>query len=168
MSRHVRVAAQLGHRGVRADDGQGLQSARVQRQHTVVLQQDHRLARHVCCERTSFGVVGNRLRVLRIRVGVLEQPGQELHAQHPAHGIVDLLLGDPAVGERLGQQPVGFAIRHVEIHSRIQGAHGRTLQVRLDMMQLDELLDPFVVADHGALEAHLVPQDVVQQPPVGM
>ncbi len=55
--RHVRVAAQLSHRGIGADHRQCLQRVRVQRQHAIVLQQDDRLAGRLGREHPGFGIV---------------------------------------------------------------------------------------------------------------
>ena len=81
----------------RADAGGQRQGA------VVVLEQHDALPRRLQGDREVLGAARHPHRLLRIDVGILEQPEQELQPQHAAHRAVDILLGDQAAFQRLRQ-----------------------------------------------------------------
>ena len=108
-----------------------LSRSRAQRQHAIVLQQHDGLARSFERERAGFGVVGDGLGVLRVRVGLFEQAGQELQPQHAAHGGVDLGLRDRVLAARALRQQ-GIRRRHPADRSRrLPSARGPAALTRI-------------------------------------
>ena len=90
--RHIGIAADLLARGVRADDRQCPERRHLQRQRAVVLQQHHRLACGLGASARASSLLVIFSAYARIGVGMLEQPREELQAQHAPHRRVDLLL----------------------------------------------------------------------------
>ena len=127
-----------------------------------------RFTRCLQCQRACFGVVRDGLRVFHIGIRLLEQASEELQPQHATGGLVDLGLGHEALLERLRQQCKGFAVRQIGIDTSLQCAHRCAQRIGRGLVNVDELLDREVVADHRAFELHFAAQDVLQQPAVHM
>ena len=132
----------------------------------VVLEQDYRLDRGLEGERAGLGVVGDGLCLLRVRVRLLEESGDEFQPQHAAHRCVELVLRNPSLRECERQQGIGLPIRQIEVDACLERTDRGAQRIGSSVMHIDQLLDREVVADDCAFEAHFAAQHVVQQPAI--
>ena len=112
----------------------------------------------------GLGVAGQALGGLRIRIGVLEQPCQELETQAARHGLVDKRLVDDTRAHLLDQQQIGVAVRELDVDTRRQRLRRRILERLRHVMPPDELGDRVVVGHHHPFESPFTAQHVTQQP----
>ena len=169
MARRVGIAADRRVLGVRAQERQTLDLLAVQRQHAlVVLQQHNSLAGGFAGQGDGVGRGGLGVGGLLVAVGVLEEAALELHGQHAGDGGVDLELRDAAGLHQLRDQGVGFAVGQLDIDAGVHGHHGRLAKVGGQLVAGDQLLDREVVRLDRALVAPLLAQDLGQQPVVGV
>ena len=140
--RSSRVVAALRVVCVRADQGDGAQCGRIQRQEAaVVLQHRDGLTAHPSCSGQVVGVRHDPLCLVRVHIGILEQAHVDLGPQDAAHGPVDHRLVEAAGTHQRHQVVVGFQLRHVDVH-----AGGRRESCRLGGVLGNEVRVP-VVAD---------------------
>ena len=166
MRRLAIIAAQPRHGRARPDDRD--RPCRLQRQHPVILQQRDRSLRRRARQRPRLAVVGDRLRLRRIGIGMFEQPGAKFQFQHPPHRFVDLRLADLARAHLRAQRGVGQPVGQVRVDARVQRAPGRFLQAAGDMMDAHQLVDTRIIGHHRAAEAPFPAQHIAQQPAVHM
>ena len=152
-----------------AQQGHALDRLAVQRQHAlVVLQQHHRLAGGFAGQGDGFGGVVLGLGGLLVGIGVFEEPALELHGQNAGHGGVDLSHRDPAFLHQLRQQGIGFAVGQLDIDAGVHRHHGGVGQAFGHLVAGDQFLDGEIVALDRAAIAPFGAQDVGQQPAAGM
>jgi hypothetical protein len=162
--------------GQRPDHGRLLR--RVEREHAALVAQQH--------HRAAGGLArgGDRIRLQHLglglirseqRVRVLEQPGAELHAQDPAHGVVDPPHRDPALPQQLRPEVADERARHLGVDPRVERERRRVRAVGGDAMAAlrhvagvlrrarPQLRDRSPVALDEAVEAPLALEDVGHQ-----
>ena len=114
--RSARVAAEMQALCVGADHRERFDAAAIQRQQVAgVLQQDERLARRLERDGLVLRGVGDALGLVGVDERPLEQPGEELGAQHPRHRAVDERRRDaPVTRHRLlaRESRAGRAVRY--------------------------------------------------------
>ena len=139
----------------------------------VVLEQDHRLAGRLA--RLGAVVGGHEARRIDglglVDVGVVEEPGAELHAQDAAHRVVEARHRDPVLREQLLAEVADVRADHLGVGARVQrglrrvGSVGRDAvaagpRVRVLGRAGAQLGDGGVVALDEAVEAPLLLEDV--------
>jgi hypothetical protein len=101
-----------------------------------------------------------------VRIGVLEQSQCELHPQHATHGLVHRGHRQFVFRQQLRDLRVVEVGHHVHLHARFQ----RLFRGR-GGVQRDAVMGQFhhrrVVADHEAVEAPFLAQDLVHQVRIG-
>ena len=158
----------------RADHG-GLRR-RVERQHALVLEQDHRAAGCLAGGPDRVGPqhlplrVGGRIR----RVRVLEQAGAELDPEDPAHGVVDPTHRDHSVLEQLRAEVTNQGAGHLRVDPRVErcgrgaGTVGGDSMAALAVIRVHgragtQLLDRRPIALDEAVELPLALEDLVHR-----
>ena len=139
----------------------------------VVLEQDHRLAGRL----TRLGAVVGGHEAGRIDglglvdVGVLEEPGAELHPQDPPHRVVEARHRDPVLGQQLLAEVADVRAHHLGVGARVERGLRRIRAVGRDAVAAGALVgvlrraraqlgDGGVVALDEAVEAPLALEDV--------
>ena len=121
----------------------------LQRQHTVVLQQHHRLRGDIISRLTLLGGVEYDL-LITIKVGILvKQTGTELMAQHILHGTLQRLIQHQTFVEGILQILIIGTMWEIHVIAGIDGSSSlfhRCLPIR-------QLIDGGVVAHHHTVEA---------------
>ena len=99
----------------------------------------------------------------RVAIGALEEAHLDLDGEHLTHHVVHHLDGQLAGLDEAGQVlQIGVAA-HVHAHAAAQATRSRVHFVAGIAVHAQRMHGPGV-ADHEALEAHLLPQQVAQQP----
>ena len=135
----------------------------LQRQHTVVLQQHHRLGGDIVGRLTLLGSVEFDI-LLRIQIGILiEETHTEFDAQHVLHGSLEYLrLYQTLVYGFLKELVVGTK-GEVYIVAVVDGGSGL-----LDgIIDIGNLVDGGIVAYHHTVEAHIATKDILEDLTVG-
>ena len=91
-----------------------------------------------------------------------EKPGLHLRLQNPFHRTVDFFHGDSARHYLRFQMPGEALIRHIHIHSGLQGEPGAIGPVFRHALSF-QLFDAAPIADHKAIETQLFPQHLRQK-----
>ena len=108
-----------------------------------------------------------------IDVRILEQPELELRAQHRPQALVEQRLGNGSLANELQQRRVAVGVRQLDVDARPDGERRRLLRVVREVVAVQlgalvQLADREVVRHHEAAESPLLPQDLVEQPAVGV
>ena len=139
----------------------------------VVLEQDHRLAGRLARRGAVVGghEAGRIDGLGLVDVGVLEEPGAELHAQDPPHRVVEARHRDPVLGQQLLAEVADVRAHHLGVGARVERGLRRVRAVGRDAVAARALVrvlrragaqlgDGGVVALDEAVEAPLALEDV--------
>ncbi len=132
-----------------------------QRQDAVVVEDGHRLLRHLARERDRFGSLQRQLAV--VGIGLLEQAHAEFLAQAPAHRRVDGFDVDQPAVERLRQVGRAIVAGQFDVEPGIEGERRGLGPVGGDAVVGVQQGDADVVGHDDAVEAPFVAQHLGQQ-----
>ena len=104
----------------------------------------------------------------RIDIGLLKQPHHELDPQDAAHRPVNHGFGHPSLIQQLLQLGVTPGEGSLHIHPRLQCLEGGLLCRRGGMVKMVQHHDAGIVGKDNSFKLPLLPQYLVQQPPVCM
>jgi len=125
VDRLAAVAAEHHAVGVRSDDGDAAHPVLVERQDTAfVLQQRDGLPRRLERQGAMERVVYDPLGLVRVDVRIVEQPQEELRAQHRPHALVDERLRNDAVPHEIDQMGVTVGVGQLDVDAGADGQFG--------------------------------------------
>src|SRR5713101_3957829 len=168
-SRIIAVASQVQVRGIGANYGDALVFRFVQRQKIAfILQQNNRFVSGFERQSLMLRTVCDLFRVSWINVGIVEESGQKLFAQHVLGGPIDGGFGDAALFHLFDQVAKSVGARKLNIHARIKRHLRRVIIRGGNMMKGTKIGNREVVGDEYAIESPFVAENVGEQVPVAV